>query len=811
MSSKKPWEKNLQVEETPAPKPWEKKLEVEAEPSVTEKPEEKEPETSRLGATALGAAQGLTFGFADEIEAGLKTVFGDEKYEDLVTKAREKYKKAQEERPLEYTGAEVAAGVGSAFIPVVGQLGGAGMALRAGRAAKQAYAAKKGIDVASKSARAIEAAAAGAVGGGIGAVGTSEADVLAKQTPEAAAKLAADIGTGAAIGGAFGAGAQKVLESETAKKIAGRVKESWVGKKTGEIADAFLSGGKENVEQGKLFIGNPEKVKEVEQAFKVGGFEKVEKARKTAKDLLRERGDQSREIKKASNEFQQTKGKLEQEISDLKRKEEIVKTETAQETLEKTSAMSQEVDDVKRALEELSPKIDEAEAKIRKEVQTLSKSLDTQSANAIQSIYDNQLNKIKELGEQRDLFVDNTLSKIAADEVDAQSLQDAVLKMYTSYKDDFNTSIKKVFTKIMRDEPRYMEMMNIIDNPESLPGLKDSVLSSKFSKSDMIKMLENAKKELYTPSTDTSPTAIARRDAYKILNDTLDQVAPSEYTQFNDQLNKLLTTRDVLEKTPLLKAYTVTKTGQRGGQQAAPEFMAVTSRPDIDGLPKQYLDELQSKGYDINLLKKQEDVLKENLTKEQLLPLQARKTELTIKSNALTRQINELKRQAALESGEKRIQLLKLVDKKTDELNLFTNKMTERLVKTREELADKYAKQIGEARDIMAATQEQARKEATAYNLLRESPLSAEEVGRIATVGLGGKGVPYGVTQMIRPTPMTRIKVYNAINKRFKNPALTAAIAPRIGQAFSREEIMSLANMYNVDPNELQQELTPAP
>lgn len=770
------------------------------------KPIKKEPETSRFGATALGAAQGVTFGFADEIEAGLKSVFGDEKYEDLVTQSREKYKKAQEERPLEYTGAEVAAGIGSAFIPVVGQLGGAGVALRAGRAAKQAYAAKKGVDVASKSARAIEAAASGAVGGGIGAVGASEADVLAKQSPEAAAKLAADIGTGAAIGGAFGAGAQKVLESDTAKKIAGRVKESWVGKKTGEIADAFLSGGKENVEQGKLFIGNPEKVKEVEDAFKAGGFEKVKEARKNVKELVREKSKESREITKLNNEYNQIEKSLGQEISDLRRKEGLIKQEKALEIRKQTGGMQDKYDDVQKALLDLGPKIDQAESSIRQEVQKLSKSLDNQSAEATKNLYENQLNKIKELGDQRDKFVDKTLSNIAADEADAQRLQDAVTDMYSIYRDDFETAIKPVFTKIMRDEPRFSQMMNIIDNSKALANIKDAVVANKFSKADVIKLVENAKRNLWTADVST-PFGKARKDAYQILNSKMDDISP-DYKKFNREMNKLMTTRDVLESSPLMQNRVVTKTGERGGETAMAQPFAAPTRPDIEGLPKEYVTELESKGFDVNLLKRQEDILKDKLTAEQLVPLNTIKTELTIKSNALERQIRELRRQVQIASGEEQRQLNQVLDKKIDDLNLYRNKMTSKLTKMREDIADKYAIQIGEAKDLLDATQEQVKQEATAYNLLRESPLSAEEVGRIATVGLTGKVIPSGIVQMVRPTPMARIKVYNAINRRFKNPALSAAIAPRLGQAFTRDEIVSLANMYNVDPSELQQELS---
>lgn len=780
MSPKKPWERNLQVEEaTPAKKPWERDYSV-------EQPEaEKEPETSTLGAVGLGALQGATFGFADEIEAGLKSVFGDEKYETLVQEARQKYKKAQEERPGAYLASELGTGIAASFIPFAGQLGGAATAARLGSTAVKA----------------------GAIGGGIGAIGTSEADLLAKQTPEAAAELAKDIGIGAAGGAAFGKAGELVGKSKIAQRIGKGISESKIAQKGKELLDTALSGGKKNIEQGRMFIGKPEKVKEVEGAFKAGGFGKVKEARENVKQIVRERGKESRDIKKLSNEYNQTRDKLQQEIGDIQRSAKTMSQEKALELRKDTAGMQQEYDDVKMALSELGPKIDAAEENVRQQVETLSKSLDNQSANAIQNLYENQLNKINELGKHRDDFMEKSLSNIIADEADAQSLQDAITDMYSIYKNDYETAIKPVFRKILKDEPRFTKMANIIDNPETLETLKDTALTSNYTKADMIKMLENAKRELYTPLSDKSPTGVARRNAYQILNEKLNQIAPDEYNQFNRELNKMMTTRDVLEDSPLLKGFTVTKTGEKGGQIAETRYLPVTERPDIEKLPQDYLEELQSKGFDTNLLQRQEEILKQNLTKEQLLPLETMKTELTIKSNALKRQINELRTKAQISAGEEQKKLNELINKKTDELNLYRSNMTLKLSKMREELADKFAEKIDTARDALQSVQEQAKREAIAYNQLYEAPLSADETLRLATVGLTGKAVPYGIGRAIRPSPMNRIKVYNAIAKRFKNPALTAAISPRIGQALSGDEIISLANTHNVDPNELTQAL----
>lgn len=155
-----------------------------------------------------GAAQGATFGFADEIQGGALGAIEafksggamsfKEAYEQQRDQARERYKVAQQENPMSYLGGQVAGGIGgSALTPGAGLLGlGAKAASAIGGVGKTASIAR-GI---------VGAGIAGAGAGGLSAAGESEA--------KTAKGIASDVAGGAAAGGAFGGafgGAGKLL------------------------------------------------------------------------------------------------------------------------------------------------------------------------------------------------------------------------------------------------------------------------------------------------------------------------------------------------------------------------------------------------------------------------------------------------------------------------------------------------------------------------------------------------------------------------------------------------------------------------
>ena len=107
-----------------------------------------EPEVSKLEAVARGAAQGLTFDFADELAAYLaakpgpgrlqelaqpiaktleQTKASEESYREELEKQREAFRQAREAHPVTYTGAEIGAGIAPALMTggaaLVGKMG----------------------------------------------------------------------------------------------------------------------------------------------------------------------------------------------------------------------------------------------------------------------------------------------------------------------------------------------------------------------------------------------------------------------------------------------------------------------------------------------------------------------------------------------------------------------------------------------------------------------------------------------------------------------------------------------------------------
>lgn len=173
---------------------------------ATDSWDEYKPDPSAM---ARGAAQGATFGFADEIEgagrAAIQDVaFGPSKLSELPERyaarrdaSRAEYERAREESPGSYTAGEVAGGIGTAFIPGLGW----------------ANAAKVGMIP-----KIVQGAKIGAVQG----LGTSTSDLTKGQFGEAAE----DVGTGAALGGATagvvdraGAVLKGITPTSVAKKL----------------------------------------------------------------------------------------------------------------------------------------------------------------------------------------------------------------------------------------------------------------------------------------------------------------------------------------------------------------------------------------------------------------------------------------------------------------------------------------------------------------------------------------------------------------------------------------------------------------
>lgn len=133
-----------------------------------------------------GAAQGLTFGFDEEISAGLNSIFDRRSYEELIDAQRQIMRQKQISNPGAFLGGEIAGALPTVFVPVGGAAGnaaragkGIGGAMRSGAATGAGLGAISGAghDEGGFADR-LDGAAIGAATGGVAGAVLSGAGVL---------------------------------------------------------------------------------------------------------------------------------------------------------------------------------------------------------------------------------------------------------------------------------------------------------------------------------------------------------------------------------------------------------------------------------------------------------------------------------------------------------------------------------------------------------------------------------------------------------------------------------------------------------
>jgi hypothetical protein len=124
------------------------------------------PFSTGAGSQAL---QGLTFGFGDELVAGMRSAMGQGNYEDLVKSEREALREYSEKRPVLSTAAQVAGGVAPAILT-----GGAALIPGVTTATTKALGPKIAGMLFGKGPTVARTTGTGAVAGGATALGTTE-------------------------------------------------------------------------------------------------------------------------------------------------------------------------------------------------------------------------------------------------------------------------------------------------------------------------------------------------------------------------------------------------------------------------------------------------------------------------------------------------------------------------------------------------------------------------------------------------------------------------------------------------------------
>jgi hypothetical protein len=212
-----------------------------AKQPVVSAPSVAEPEQpGMLESAGLGALQGGSFGFADEAEAGVRSVLpndlGGGSYEDLISQVRNRYKEAEEANPWSYGGGQILGGIA---VPAIGAGGNLGRMV-----------------------------IGGAVGGAANSIGTREDDKLSKQA-------LIDAGEGAVIGGALTGVVGSALPA-LGKYVGKKVAKSEMGEDVKDVFNKIRSGEVESFGRESLkplaqdvrdaaktdILGNLDKVRE---------------------------------------------------------------------------------------------------------------------------------------------------------------------------------------------------------------------------------------------------------------------------------------------------------------------------------------------------------------------------------------------------------------------------------------------------------------------------------------------------------------------------------------------------------------------
>ncbi len=142
-------------------------------------------EPGKLESFGRGALQGASFGFSDEITGGIESAFTDKTYQQARDEAREANRLAEEANPLTYLGGNL---VGAVAVPVPG-----------------GAIASGGLRAATTLGRTARLAGVGAVAGGLGAAGSSEADLTdLENNPRNLDEFQSDVTAGAAGGAVMG-------------------------------------------------------------------------------------------------------------------------------------------------------------------------------------------------------------------------------------------------------------------------------------------------------------------------------------------------------------------------------------------------------------------------------------------------------------------------------------------------------------------------------------------------------------------------------------------------------------------------------
>lgn len=407
---------------------------------------EPEEETGKLESLLRGMEQGATFGFGDEINAGLESAFTNKSYLDAREESRAAFDKAQADNPYTSLAGNLAGGLA---VPLPG--------------ATEASVGRMAL--------------LGAGGGALAGLGTSEADL----TKGEIGKAAGDVLEGGAIGGTIGAGLgaigkglkaakNKWMDTELSKDLGDMFKFSRADKEfnTAHNLEETSKGLADSIHDDYLpsifkLDDGPSIQKSVNEQYQAAKTAAAEQGQsldfKTFRDGINKQFDAIKIKDSNVQRAQKETNELLDAIGQVERKEQVVATPDVEQADQAMNALQSTVGKAKVTS-------DEAIRKLAKEyLEPIAKNLKAKSPNEeidLKDLEDQIFTKLK------DQYTQNFNPKYGVD------IDPTTGKKFAKVEYDTPAGVTKVKAQELGLEPR-TETVETIGRPSLTPDVLDSV------------------------------------------------------------------------------------------------------------------------------------------------------------------------------------------------------------------------------------------------------------------------------------------------------------------------------------------------
>jgi hypothetical protein len=829
-----------------------------------------EPKTSQLEAASRGLAQGITFGFADELTAAAESTLTGKPYSKAVEESRAGYETASKEFPKTSFAGEFVGGAGSALIPGVGALGRAAQIAKAGTAAAKTGQMIRG----------------GAQLGALAGLGATE-DIA--NIPQAARDIGVAAATGGAVGGAIGKASQKIAESPAAQKAIGAVSEGaasvrdrLIGKSTkfkfpeltpekqarvdelvaagkqnkladrqilNDIAvefqelspDALEAGFREKGIRGKLqrgiagseeateFMSRPEQMKYAEEATRgkttaralqeadVAAIETRIGERVTEKELLkRQSQDLTQELKDRRLNLQEK-----WQTADIKERQRL---DGQMRQLDQAEAKVKGlIDQRQKVINQYAQADKEIADTVKIELEKAARSKSDEAMEGVARVANELDERVQQIAQQRKELVDS-LMDVPATEAELRTAANIRRELQNTFMEqglgrEGDQALGAAFGGDSRFQKvkRYFDIQKLQDdfdaNPSAFPEGRPSLSPNDIpSMGELVGAMYSANQKISSAAMGT-PMASVKRRIGEVIQEGMGELSPEAYA-IQRHLGTTKSNLETIRGSTLFETRKVPVVGKTGRTATVQKRFIKTELPkDVTKWNKDYQDTVQS------IVTRERGPVLEEAARLQTAAKEGLPTKVSPRIGELETDIGRLEGRIGQLANERKVlldaQKAKQPDialaRQEDKRGMIKEGIRSKLdIRNRlRQIDDEVAKIDEQLSQQKGRLQQIGETESQLTRTLQETqgiPASLRDVGQAAVIGAQGK-VPFAFAKILLPSPQTRIKAYNRIKNNFANPSLNAAVRNALERPVTMEVVRSLAMTHKVSEPELMKTL----